>query len=410
MKENTTDDLIAIDTGSCVHLITQKDWIVDFQPIDSTTAKPLYYGVGDTRETNSIAIEGEGKIYIKVKKNLISPTNVLFAPGIKGSILSADKLVEELDMSLDSNYNQMVFEDRSENITKDNHTVWISASKIVVAPPKKVKKAYKGNNNKIKSVRVVKPKITDLEAHLRLNHIPLEVIRQSIEHGIFEDVEDLEIPDTKHKLRCPICTSRKMTRRYHYVGSMSHCNMQKIPGTSWSLDTFGPGMPAGYPKYVLVMVNNVSRYMIVSTHVTKDATIIINQIEKNIRQIHTWFGRKVMDLLSDRGTEFCNENMKALEFKIGFIHKKASPQDHCRPAERAIQTIETDIRTVLLQSGVSIKYWSYAAQSSVYTGNCTYNKKIKDAAVKIVSKYPVKVVSRSFLVVQPLSGSRQVIN
>ena len=46
---------------------------------------------------------------------------------------------------------------------------------------------------------------------------------------------------------------------------------------------------------------------------------------------------------------------------------------------------------------MSIKYWSYAAQSSVYTGNCTYNKKIKDAAVKIASKYPVKVVLRSFL-------------
>ena len=87
MKENITGDLIAIDTGSCVHLITQKDWIVDFQPIDSTTAKPLYYGVGDTRETTPIAIEGEGKIYIKVKKNLMAPTGVLFAPGIEGSIL-----------------------------------------------------------------------------------------------------------------------------------------------------------------------------------------------------------------------------------------------------------------------------------------------------------------------------------
>ena len=263
-------------------------------------------------------------------------------------------------------------------------------------PSKWIRGVLKKRND-IESVWVVKPTTTDLEAHLHLNHIPLEVIRQSIEHGIFEDVEELEIPNTKHKLRCPICTSGKMTRHYHYAGSMSHYNMQKTPGPSWSLDTFGPGMPAGYPKYVLVMVNNVSRYMIASTYIAKDATTMINQIEKNIRQIHTQFGREVQELLTDRGTEFCNENMKALEFKIGFIHKKASPQDHCRPAERAIQTIETDIRTLLLQSGVSIKYWSYAAQSSVYTGNCTYDKKIEDAAVKIVSKYPVKVVLRSFL-------------
>ena len=122
-----------------------------------------------------------------------------------------------------------------------------------------------------------------------------------------------------------------------------------------------------------------------------------DRLRKNVRQIHTQFGREVQELLTDRGTEFCNEHMKTLEFKFGFVHRKASPQDHCEPAERAIQTIETDIRTLLLQSGISLKYWSFAAQSTVYTRNCTYNKKIKDAPVKVVSKYPVKIVLRSFL-------------
>ena len=60
LKENTTDGLIVIDTGSCVHLFTQKDLVVDFQPISSTTAKQLYYGVGDARETNPIAIRRRG--------------------------------------------------------------------------------------------------------------------------------------------------------------------------------------------------------------------------------------------------------------------------------------------------------------------------------------------------------------
>ena len=180
---------------------------------------------------------------------------------------------------------------------------------------------------------------------------------------------------------------------------MNHYNMQKTPGCSWSLDSFGlvPGMPSSYPKYMSVILDSVSRYMMVSTHITKGATTTISQIEKNIRQIHTQFGRKVMELLNDRGMELCNEDMKAHESKFGSVHRKTSPQDYHEPAERAIQTIETDIRTLLLQSGVSIKYWSYAAQSSVYTRNCTYNKKIKNAAVNVVSKYPVKVVLRSFL-------------
>ena len=126
---------------------------------------------------------------------------------------------------------------------------------------------------------------------------------------------------------------------------MNHYNMRKTPGCSWSLDSFGlvPGMPSSYPKYMLVMVDNVFRYMMVSTHITKGATTTINQIGKNIRQIHTQLRRKVMELLSDRGTEFCNEDMKTLEFKFGSVHRKTSPQDHCEPAERAIRTIETDI-------------------------------------------------------------------
>ena len=58
----------------------------------------------------------------------------------------------------------MVFKDRKENTIKDNHTIWISVSKIVETSPKKVKMAYKGRN-KIKSARAAKPKITDFEAH-----------------------------------------------------------------------------------------------------------------------------------------------------------------------------------------------------------------------------------------------------
>ena len=73
--------------------------------------------------------------------------------------------------------------------------------------------------------------------------------------------------------------------------------------------------------------------------------------------------REVQELLTDRGTEFCNGKLDELAFKFGFVHRKASPQDHCEPAERAIQTIEADIRTLLLQSGVCIKYWPCAAQS-----------------------------------------------
>ena len=94
-----------------------------------------------------------------------------------------------MDISPGSDHTQMVFKDRKENTIKDNHTTWISSSKIVETSPKKVKVAYNGRN-KIKLTWTAKPKITDFEACIHPNHIPSEVIKQSIEHGIFGDVEE----------------------------------------------------------------------------------------------------------------------------------------------------------------------------------------------------------------------------
>ena len=168
--------MIAIDTGSCVHLITDKDWIVDFHSNESTTTKELYYGIGDTEDKFPLKIKGEGKIYIKVKEDLLSPTNVLYAPDLKESILSADRLAEELDITLEKDHHEMIFKDRMVITVKDNYTIWIRAKDILETSPKNIKHEKKSRSY-IRAVRVAKPEITDLEAHLRLNHIPLEVIR-----------------------------------------------------------------------------------------------------------------------------------------------------------------------------------------------------------------------------------------
>lgn len=77
--------------------------------------------------------------------------------------------------------------------------------------------------------------------------------------------------------------------------------------------------------------------------------------------------------------------------------KKASPRDHCGFTERPIQTIETDIRTLLLQSDVGIKYQSYSVRSSAYIRSYTHKKKRKDAAMNVIPQHPKKVVLRSFL-------------
>ena len=65
------------------------------------------------------------------------------------------------------------------------------------------------------------------------------------------------------------------------------------PGTSWSLNVFGPvgDLPSDADKYMLVMVKSVSRCLMVSTHKSKDGQTIVTQIQRNISYIERPFGR-----------------------------------------------------------------------------------------------------------------------
>lgn len=46
---------------------------------------------------------------------------------------------------------------------------------------------------------------------------------------------------------------------------MNYYSALREPGSTWSLDVFGP-VPHFKEKYMLLMVDSVSRFMIVTTH------------------------------------------------------------------------------------------------------------------------------------------------
>lgn len=103
-----------------------------------------------------------------------------------------------------------------------------------------------------------------------------------------------------------------MTRHPHFKGSMNFYTKNKQPGESWSLDIFGPvnRINATSDRYMLVMVDNVSRYIITTTHKTKEKEEIGKQISKNINRIEKQFERSVKELVSDKGKEFGNTFLK----------------------------------------------------------------------------------------------------
>ena len=67
------------------------------------------------------------------------------------------------------------------------------------------------------------------------------------------------------------------------------------------------------------------------------------------------------------------------------------------PKQRSINTIIADTRTLLLQSHLGLKYWSYAALAAADTRNNIYNKNAGDAPLRIISKFPVKILLKNFI-------------
>ncbi|EDO16157.1 Tkp4 protein [Vanderwaltozyma polyspora DSM 70294] len=154
---------------------------------------------------------------------------------------------------------------------------------------------------------------------------------------------------------------------------MNHYSNIKSPGASWSLDTFGPVKPSPNNNYrfMLVMIDNVSRYVIISTHLTKDMNTYTNQIENSIHFIKTQFGRTVQELIMDRGSGFNNSQLKELCDEFGIHRVFTAVQDHSANAraERGIRTIISDARTLLIQARIRLKFWHYAAKAAVNVRN-----------------------------------------
>lgn len=385
-------DKVVIDTAAGIHLVHNKDWLHDYTKLIKA---PEYWGVGN--DTEPINIPGEGILYIKVGNNRSIGVSAFYSPDQEATILSADKLYHETGITLDRGYNSLISEEYKFNTDtfKSGNTVWVDTEKII--------DVEKGKRNVIRAIGpqnplTYKPKISLLEAHLRLNHFPANGIIKSINMNNFDDVQEIKEGRKTMKMWCEICASGRIHRHFHYTGSMNHYSQQKLPGESWSLDIFGP-VPHVKERYLLIMIDNVSRFIIATTHTKKNQNEIGDQIDYNIRWVEKQFDTSVKELIMDRGKEFDNQTVESMANNRGINVIYTSTEDHQANgrAERSIRTIIEDTRTLLLQSQLPLSFWTYAAKAAVNVRNCVYNKNVGESPLMNISKHSVRIKLRSFL-------------
>ncbi|XP_073018095.1 uncharacterized protein [Primulina eburnea] len=89
----------------------------------------------------------------------------------------------------------------------------------------------------------------------------------------------------------------------------------------WGIDFMGPFPVSFGNKYILVVVDYVSKWVEAVACKTNDSKVVIQFLKKNI---FSRFGTP-RAIISDGGTHFCNPQFDILLAKYGVRHKVATP-------------------------------------------------------------------------------------
>ncbi|KAI3811299.1 hypothetical protein L1987_21020 [Smallanthus sonchifolius] len=87
----------------------------------------------------------------------------------------------------------------------------------------------------------------------------------------------------------------------------------------WGIDFMGPFPPSRGNKYILVAVDYVSKWVEAKALPTNDARVVV----RFLKQLFSRFG-VTKSLISDRGTHFCNTQMKRALQRYGVTHRLAT--------------------------------------------------------------------------------------
>nr|GEU99233.1 retroelement Pol polyprotein-like [Tanacetum cinerariifolium] len=84
----------------------------------------------------------------------------------------------------------------------------------------------------------------------------------------------------------------------------------------WGIDFMGPFLNSKGNKYILVVVNYLSKWVEAKALPNNDARVVV----KFLKSLFSWFGTPKA-IISDRGTHFCNDQFAKVMSKYGVTHR-----------------------------------------------------------------------------------------
>ena len=309
--------------------------------------------------------QGKGKVKLNLPAETFA-SDVMYTPNAAANLLSVGQIADKGHI--------IVFDNKGAKVYDKNE---IEIKGKIKFTGSKVHGIYKLDQHKLnqKPAALMNSTQTSHELwHKRMGHISFKNLcrlRDGLAHGIsFKDKESIG--------KCISCIEGKQTRLSFPKGTATRATekLQLI-----HTDLCGPmSEPSwGGAKYLLMFTDDFTRKTFCYFLKTKNEVFRFFKDFKALVEKQT--GLKIKRLRSDNGTEYCNGTFKAYLKNAGIIHETTVPYapEQNGVSERANRTVIEKARTMLIDSGLSKKYWAEAVSASVYLKNRSPSAAIKDA-------------------------------
>jgi len=328
------------DSGCSLHMTPNLHWLDNYKNLE----KPAEVRFGN----NDVGYaEGYGDIHTKSG----TMNNVYYVPGLITNLFSVSAATSR---GLTIYY------------VKDRVDIFFN-NKLIVSGIRK-------NGVYVLNLEVRKTIMANIAAtidewHEKLVHISKDDIRKMSKNKI---VSGLEIVRVARDPDCEDCALNKCQRTNHPERKSPKADK---PGQILHMDTVGPiSVPSlNKSRYFVLCKDEFSHYRLVEFVSSK--TEIPIRVKMLITKSNLETNNKLLQLCTDNGSEFVNNELENYLAKLGVYHRKSAPYTPQQNGfvEREVRTVTEAARTILAKSKLPTKLWAESVNTVVYTLNRCIN-------------------------------------
>jgi hypothetical protein len=336
-----------VDSGASTHLVSNANMLTNVSYPPKT--KEIIVA---NRTSIQVVCSGDLKITTAVgnEQHEVRVDNVLYVPNLTTNLLSVSRII--------ANGNRVVFNEQGCFI--------YNSQNVCIGEARLENEVYRLNIVKSQHVLAASVKTSSTTWHRRLGHINANDLCK-MKNGA---VEGVTFPDKNgqiDKSSCTVCCEGKQTRLPFPLSASKSQEVLELVHT----DLCGPmeNKSLGMARYFLIFVDDYSRmcfvYFLQSKHQTFKYFKEFKKLVENQKS------KKIKNVRSDNGGEFCSTEMEDYLKRCGIVHQKTNgytPEQN-GVSERYNRSIVEKARCLLFDAHLPKSFWAEAVNTTVYMKN-----------------------------------------